>query len=378
MLKDVLLLPCLLAKYKNKKAVLVGSIEVESSVLINIKKEVRMKRYGYIFEKIIDIDNIILAHQRARRDKSHYKEVQMVDENPLFYAMKIREMLINGEYKVGKYKKSIIVDKGKERELMKLPYFPDRIIQWAIMLQIEGIFLNKFIDQTCASMPSRGIHRAWGYMQRYLKDEEGSKYCLKMDVKHFYPNIDKDILKKLLRKMFKDERLLDLLYKIIDSYPLEKGVPIGSYLSQYFGNFYLSGLDHYIKECLGCKYYVRYMDDMVILGRDKNELRFILNQIQLYLAYYLRLELKGNYQIFPTRIRGIDFVGYRFFGRYVLLRKSTCKTFKRKMRRLSRKKTFNYSDICTIFSYLGWLKFCDGFRLKRKYMEVIYERIEGC
>lgn len=337
-----------------------------------------MKRYGYIFEKIIDINNIILAHQRARRDKSHYKEVKMVDENPLFYAHKIREMLISGKYEVGRYKRSIIIDKGKERELMKLPYYPDRIIQWAIMLQVEGIFLNKFIDQTCASMPSRGIHRVWEYMQKYLKDETDTKYCLKMDVKHFYPNIDKSILKKLLRKTFKDERLLDLLYKIIDSYPLEKGVPIGSYLSQYFGNFYLSGLDHYIKECLGCKYYVRYMDDMVILADSKDELRFILNQIQMYLAYYLRLELKGNYQIFPTRVRGVDFAGYRFFGSYTLLRKSTCKRFKRKMRRIKRKKILSYSDICTIFSYLGWLKYCNSYRLKNKYMEGLHERIERC
>ena len=324
------ILPCLLAKYNKQKTVLVAAAAVEGSVYTNIKKDDLMKRYGNIFEKIVDIDNIMLAHKKARRDKSHYIEVQMVDKDPRKYAEEIQKMLIDGTYEVGEYKRSIIIDGGKERELMKLPYYPDRIIQWAIMLQIEDIFLNKFIDQTCASIPKRGIHRAWQFMQKYLKDKEGTKYCLKLDVKKFYPSIDKDILKKMLTDTFKDDKLLELLYKIIDSYPEEKGVPIGSYLSQYFGNFYLHGLDHYIKERLGVKYYIRYMDDMAILGEDKDRLRFVMYQIQDYLNYYLRLELKGNYQIFPTRVRGVDFVGYRFFGDYTLLRKSICKNFKKK------------------------------------------------
>lgn len=338
-----------------------------------------MKRYGNIFEKITDIDNILLAHKRARRDKSHYKEVQKVDKDPLLYATNIKEMLESGAYEVGEYKYSKINDKGKERELMKLPYYPDRIVQWAIMLQIEDIFLNKFINQTCASIPGRGIHRAYHFVQKYLKDEEGTKYCLKLDVRHFYPNVDKDILKDLLSETFKDRRLLDLLFKIVDSYPEKRGIPIGSYLSQYFGNFYLTGLDHYIKERLKCKYYVRYMDDMVIFGADKKKLRFIQYQVQDYLNYYLRLELKGNYQIFPTRARGVDFVGYRFFGDYVLLRKGTCKRFKRAIRRISKKKILELGDVCTYYSYKGWLDYCDSHRLRSKYTGGgLDERIKKC
>lgn len=244
------------------------------------------------------------------------------------------------------------------------------------MLQLEPIFLNKFIKQTCASIPNRGIHRAWGYMQKYLRDEEGTKYCLKMDVKKFYDSVDQKILKQMLAKTFKDEKLLRLLFKIIDSYPKDKGIPIGSYLSQYFGNFYLHTLDHYIKEHLHCKYYIRYMDDMVILSDDKEEIRFILNQIQNYLAYYLRLELKGNYQIFPTRVRGVDFVGYRFFGEYTLLRKRVAQRFKIKMRRLAKQDSFDNRDLSTICSYIGWLKYCDSYRLRNKYIGGLYGRIK--
>lgn len=337
-----------------------------------------MKRYGNIFKGITDIENILEAHRQARKDKSHYREVKMVDENPLLYAKKIKAMLEDETYSVGEYKHEIINDKGKERELMKLPYFPDRIIQWAIMLQLEPIFLNKFIKQTCASIPNRGIHTAWRYMQRYLKDKDGTKYCLKMDVRKFYDNVDQKILKNMLAKTFKDEKLLRLLYKIVDSYPKDKGIPIGSYLSQYFGNFYLHTLDHYIKERLHCKYYIRYMDDMVILASSKDELRFILNQIQMYLAYYLKLELKGNYQIFPTRVRGVDFVGYRFFGEYTLLRKRVAQRFKIKMRRLAKQDSFDNRDLSTICSYIGWLKYCDSYRLRNKYIGGLYGRIKKC
>ena len=100
-----------------------------------------MKRYGNIFEKIYDMDNLRLAHQNARKDKLFYREVKMVDSDPDYYLGQIHDMLKNGTYKVSDYDVSIINDKGKERELMKLPYFPDRIIQWAILLQIEGLSL---------------------------------------------------------------------------------------------------------------------------------------------------------------------------------------------------------------------------------------------
>lgn len=322
------------------------------------------------------MNNILLAHKMARRDKGNYKEVQIVDKDPVFYAKVIKEMLENETYVVGKYTHKIINDKGKDRELMKLPYYPDRIIQWAIMLQTENIFVSKFIDQTCASLPNRGIHRAHHFMTKYLKDKDGSKYCLKLDVRHFYQSVDQEILKDVLRTYFKDEKLLRLIFKIIDSYPGGKGIPIGSYLSQYLGNAYLTGLDHFIKEDLHCKYYVRYMDDMVILSSSKDRLHNVKREIEEYLNCKLKLDLKKNYQVFPTNIRGIDFIGYRFFGNYILLRKGTCKRFKRKMLYMSKKDEITFSDVCTFYSYRGWLDYCDSYRLKNKYMGGLDERIK--
>ncbi len=340
-----------------------------------------MKRYGGIYEKICTIENLREAHKNARKDKLFYKEVKMVDADPDFYLSQIQEMLINGTYKVSDYTISIINDKGKERELAKLPYFPDRIIQWAIMLQIEHVFMEVFCDHTCASIKNRGISRAQDLLHEYLKnDPQGTKYCLKVDISKFYPSIDHEILKQLLRRKFKDKRLLQLLDMIVDSSPHETGVPIGSYLSQYLANYYLAYFDHFMKEELHLKYVVRYMDDIVVLSDSKEQLHEVRKAMDEYLKKYLNVHLKDNYQVFPVDSRGIDFIGFRSFHGYTLLRKRTCKKFKKKMLCIKKKQDagqlINYSEWCSANSYKGWLKMCDGYRLSEKYITPIQPSLD--
>ena len=332
-----------------------------------------MKRYGNIYEKIYDIENLRQAHKNARKDKLFYREVMMIDNNVDYCLSKVSDMIKNNTYKVCKedYTISKINDKGKERELWKLPYYPHRIIQWAIMLQIEDIFKETFTNFTCASIPNRGIHYAQNLVNKYLNDEANTKYCLKIDINKFYPSINHEILKKMLRKKINDSHLLSLLDMIIDSCP-PKGIPIGSYLSQYLANFYLAYFDHWLKEELKIKYVVRYMDDIVILGRTKEELHSDLKRMKSYISQNLDLKIKDNWQVFPTDIRGIDFVGYRFFRKFTLLRKRTYKKFKRTMKNAekyyNRNGKINHQIWCSINSYNGWLKWCDSFRLKQKYM----------
>jgi hypothetical protein len=144
-------------------------------------------------------------------------------------------------------------------------------------------------------------------------------------------------------------------------------------MSQYSGNFYLSEFDHWLKEVMHVKYYYRYMDDIVILSDSKEFLQELHIAIKAYLEKNLRLSIKENYQIFPSRVRGIDFVGYRFFGEYTLLRKSTALTMKRKMRQYKKNMENNiaptYSEWCSFNSYKGWLLNCDSYRLSMKYIE---------
>lgn len=339
-----------------------------------------MKTVKNIYDKICDMDNLKLAHKRARRDKSYYKEVKMVNSDEDYYLGLIRSMLKSETYEVSEYTRSIIDDKGKDRELCKLPYFPDRIVQWAIMLQIEPIFEKVFTHFTCASLPNRGAKRVISLMDKYMKDYEGTQYCLKFDISHFYPSINHTVLKTLLRKKFKDERLLKLLDKIIDSTDGEHGIPIGSYLSQYFGNFYLSYFDHWLKEKLKIKYVVRYMDDVVIFGSDKHDLHIKKKQIGIYLKKYLDLDFKDNWQVFPTNSRGVDFVGYRFFHGYRLLRKKILKRMKKRLKIVRRKVKNNfkltYKDWAATNSYLGWIIHCDSYRLQNKYFAPLKKSLD--
>jgi hypothetical protein len=335
-----------------------------------------MKRHGNIWGKICTIENIKAAHKGARKDKLFYKEVKMVDVNEDYYLGKILNMLKDKSYTVGNYSTEERIEGGKLRRIMKLPYYPDRIIQWAIILQLEKIFINASANHTCASMPGRGIHYAYKLMKKYLSNKDVAAYCLKFDVKKFYPSINRDILKKLFRNKFKDKDLTELVEKIIDSAPGGRGVPIGSYLSQYLANFYLNGLDHWLKEEKRVKRVVRYMDDVVILHQDKAYLHGLRREIGTYLSEHLDLELKPNWQVFPTFVRGVDFCGYRFFGDYTLLRKSTAKSFKRKILNLKRKPQIGYKDVCSVNSYMGWIKWSDGRRLTRKYVGMIQDKID--
>lgn len=346
-----------------------------------------MKRYGNLFERIVDINNIVRAHLNARKGKTKDKEVRRVDRDILGHCVKIRQMLIEKAYTTSEYHIFEIEDNGKHREIAELPYFPDRIIQWAVMQVIEKVFLKHFIPTTYAALPgekkwnkklkkhisSRGPHAALLKLRQYVEnDPSGTKYCLKLDIKKFFPNIDKAILKSLLRRKFKDKDLLWLLDDIVDSYDNgnPKGIPIGSYTSQYFGNFYLSYFDHWAKEEKRIKYLLRYMDDIVILSDSKEYLHRLRAEIADCLASNLALKVKENWQVFPTTVRGIDFVGYRYFGDFTLLRTSAKRRLKKAAKRLRRKvergKALTLPNRSTVGSYNGILEWCDSTRLKEK------------
>ncbi|MFL2104120.1 RNA-directed DNA polymerase [Mycobacteroides abscessus] len=337
-----------------------------------------MKRYGNLYEKIYNIDNLRLAHKNAKKGKGWYKEVKMIDENPDFYLKQLQNMLINKTYHTSEYQTFIKKEGGKEREIFKLPYFPDRVCQWAVMLIIEPILLNYFTNDTYSAIPERGIHLCLNRLKKALQtDVPNTQYCLKMDAKKFYPSINHDILKNKYRGLFKDNDLLWLLDEIIESTDGDTGIPIGNYISQYSGNFYLAKFDHWIKEVKNIQYYYRYMDDIVILGNNKEDLHKLRKEIDEIFKTKLKLKVKENWQVFPTFVRGIDFVGYRVFMNYSLLRKTTCLQFKKKMIRINKKRLtnqeLNYSEWCSINSYKGWLIHCDSYRLNKKYIDPIQD-----
>lgn len=313
-----------------------------------------MKRHGNLYDKICSIENLELADSIARKGKSKQYGIKLHDQNRKENILKLHEMLINKTYRTSPYTTFIVKEK-KEREIFRLPYFPDRIVHHAIMIHLEKIFVSTFIAQTYSCIKGRGIKAAADAVKKALKNSSATKYCLKFDIKKFYPSINHEILKALLRRKIKDVNLLELLDGIIDSAP---GVPIGNLLSQYFANFYLTYLDHYIKEVKGVVNYFRYADDFVILSDSKAFLHKLLADIRNYLSVHLKLEIKHTYQIFHVAIRGIDFLGFVFFHTYTLLRKSIKQDFARMV-------AYN-KNYASIASYNGWASQCDSIHLMKK------------
>lgn len=371
-----------------------------------------------LFNSICSMDNLYRAYQNAKSGKGWYKEVKQIEKRPFYYLTGLQYMLKNHLFKTSEYEIFILNEGKKKRDVYKLPFFPDRIAQWAILQVIEPFLVANMTADTYSAIPGKGIQPIVNDLRGYYKtkrvdgkkksvwvpsilltDEENTRYCYKIDLHHYYQSINHEVLKQKFRKVFKDPELLWLLDEIADSINTateedlielslsgeievdpNTGIPIGNYMSQYSGNFYLSSFDHWVKEELHVKHYYRYMDDVVIFASSKEELHEIHRKVTAYTRDYLHLNIKGNYQIFPTKVRGVDFVGYRFFGEYTLLRKSTAINFKRKMRACRKKMENNipptYSEWCSFNSYKGWLGNCDSYRLSKKYIEPLIDYMQ--
>lgn len=325
-----------------------------------------MKRIGNLFDRVIDVENLRLADEKARKGKLRSYGVKVHDKNREANLIALHESLKNGTFKTSKYHIFTIYE-PKERQIFRLPYYPDRILHHAIMNVLEPIWVSVFNNNTYSCIKNRGIHKCAKDVRKALKqDPMGTRYCLKIDIKKFYPSIDHELLKVVVRRKIKDGRLLALLDEIIDSVP--SGVPIGNYLSQYFANLFLAYFDHWLKEQKRVKYYWRYADDIVILSHDKDSLHALLHDIRAYLGDNLKLRVKRNYQVFPVDSRGIDFLGYVFYHSHTRLRKSIKQKLCRRVARLNKQKVAptieQYKQ--QICSWWGWCKYCNSINLVNK------------
>lgn len=333
-----------------------------------IRKGNTLKRVGYIYEKICDLENIKTAIMKSSLGKRNHKHVKRVLDNIDEYADKVRKLLFNQEYVPSPYIIKTIQDGSSQkiREIYKPNYFPDQIIHWALMLQIQPIIMRGMYRYTCGSVPGRGTSDGQKTLRKWLdNDIKNTKYCLKMDISKFYPSVDNELLKGMFRRKIKDKRCLWLIDTIIDS---NQGLPIGNYTSQWFSNFFLEGLDHFIKEELGVKYYIRYVDDLVLLGANKKK----LHRARIAIAEYLNeinLRMKGNWQVFRANSRPIDFLGFKFYRDRTTLRKRNALRIRRRIRKISKKDSLNYRDACAIISYWGWIKRSDSYRFYNDYVK---------
>jgi len=271
----------------------------------------------------------------------------------------------------------MLIHEPKERLIYRLPFAPDRIVQHAIMNIVEPIWESFFINESYACRNDKGIHAGSKKTMEFVRR---NKYCLKGDMAKFYPSMNHDVLFKIICRKIKDKDVLELLKNIIYSIGGETNVPIGNYTSQWMGNLYLNELDQRVKHVYKIKDYVRYCDDFLLFSNDKILLRNILRDIEAYVNNELKLTLSKK-DIFQVS-RGVDFLGYRHFKKYILLRKSTTKRVKKRLKKLPYlyKKGFVTREQyrSSLASTLGWMKWANCYNLRRKLnIDVLLQETEA-
>lgn len=332
-----------------------------------------MKRVDNIFHLICSRENLERADAIARIGKTRRGEIREFDKNRDQLLEDIRQMLLSGTYHTSSYKTKEIYD-PKHREICMLPYYPDRIVHQAILNVCGPIWKKVLTRDTFACIKGRGTHAARRRLKQILsRDKEGTRYCLKVDIRHFYQSIDHEKLKATVAHKIKDARTLALIGEIIDSW--NPGLPLGSSPSQHLANLFLSyKIDHALKEIYHVKYMLRYMDDIVFLSSSKAELHRILEILKVQLAE-LGLEIKDDWAIFPVEKRGIDFLGFVFYHTHIMLRKRIKKRIFRKLAHL-RKLSLTAEKIrLAVASYIGWLKYTDSIHLKHSLNTFAYAQV---
>lgn len=329
------------------------------------KPEFKMAHKLYnVYWKLYEPNNILRATYNTIRGKGKRHDVQrMLKVEGYIETMQMVWVQLETETFVpSPYTEKTIHD-GKERHLKIAPLYPDRIIHHCVIDVLEEEFIKLYIHSTYACIKGRGIHACMlDVTEALATDKRGTRYCLKIDIHHYYDSIPHEELKKILAHFIGDKRLLRLLYLIIDSIEGDRGIPIGFLTSQHLANLFLTPFDHFMKEVRRVKYYYRYMDDIVLMASSKTELHEHLEAMRTYLAG-IGLEIKANWQIFPVDARSIDFVGYKMNHYNTLARKSILQTYWRKLYRIERKYkvdggiTWEQAQL-ELASNKGWLQHC--------------------
>lgn len=326
------------------------------------------KRIGFIMPELCENDNIYQGYLKSKHGKTYVHNMLTNKEfNPEKVLAQLQYDFLNGTYKTSNYSVFKIYE-PKERIIYRLPYVPDRIAHHCIMNVMEEFWTNKIPNTSYSCIKGRGVSGAYRYLKKVLKDEENTKYCLKADVKKFFPNVNHRILKQVITRYIKDYEFLNILYEIIDSIDSfvnstnigRKGynLPIGNYLSQYFANLIIAQVVIKLRKKFPKLYIIVYMDDIVVLASTKE----ILHEFRKELIKALRevdLELKPNYQVFPVEIRGISFVGFIFYHKTIKLRKNIVYRIFRLCNKYINNRISKAQFKRSMASYYGWLKCAD-------------------
>lgn len=287
-----------------------------------------------LFERVVAWDNLVAAYREARKGKRRSPEVAAFDADAFANLVSIHEHLLRGTWQPGQARRFWVRD-PKWREITAPP-FPDRIVHHAVVRIVEPLFERRFIHDSYACRRGKGTHAAVRRTQSFLRGAArrwDNPYIVKVDVKSYFASIDHDVLLRQMSHVVRDERLSALLRRVFVAYGFDGvGLPVGALTSQLAANIVLDTIDHRIKDDMGARYYVRYMDDMVAVVPDKAAAQTLLRDIELMLAE-LGLRVNPKSGIWPAA-RGVDFCGYRIFASHIRPRKRCLRAWKTRFARL--------------------------------------------
>ena len=286
-----------------------------------------MRRIGNLFSGLTSFENLYAAAQKAIRGSSAKREALR-----FFFALepeiiKIRQELRRKTYSPGAYR-YFTISEPKKRTISVAP-FRDKVVHHALVAALEPIYERQFIYDSYATRKGKGTHRAIARAQRFLKS---NPFYLKADIAKYFPSMDHAVLLEILGRKIKDRDVLWLAERIIRNSG-EGGLPIGNLTSQFFANVYLDAFDHYIKDRLGRRCYLRYMDDFVVFSNDKSELKRVLAEARRFLKERLALDLKEGQCYINTRMNGLSFLGVRIFPALVRVKSENLRRTMAKLKR---------------------------------------------
>lgn len=361
------------------------------SAITTIEKPQGLAVLKDIYSGMCDFEELYECYLDARRGKRYRDDILLFTDNLEANLLQVQRELIDQTYEVGPYRTFYVAD-PKIRLIMSLQ-FRDRIVQWTIYRKLFPVYDKIFIEDSFACRKGKGtlaaVTRLQGWLQQASRKPE-TWYYLKLDISKYFYRIDHAVLLDILKRRIEDKQVLGLLDRIINNPNMrfglppgvnaencpdeerlsDRGMPIGNLTSQLFANIYLNELDQYCKHVLKTRHYIRYMDDMIILSNDKEQLAYYRNCIDAFLKEFLHLDLnKKKTAIRPIHL-GIEFVGYRIWPTHKKLKRQLgrriIRVIKALRRNVAEKRITHAKFQRVIVSYSGLLLHCNSYGLRRK------------
>ena len=353
------------------------------------------KTYNNLYPQIIAFDNLLAAYERARHSKQQTAEMHAFHFDLEQNLWALHEDLRDGNYRPGAYH-SFYIYEPKKRKVSAAP-FRDRIVHHALCAVIQPLFERKFIHDSYANRVGKGTHRALDRAHDWVRRYP---YVLKADILKFFPSVDHHALAAILRRTIACPPTLTLCQRILDSgagiladeYPMQwfpgddlltplervRGLPIGNLTSQFWANVLLNELDHFVKEQLQRKAYLRYVDDFLIFGQDKAELWAVCDHIAHYLTR-LRLSLHPRKSHVMPAATGVPFLGFRLYPTHRRLLSDGLRRARRRLRRqrqaMARGELSPEAFRRSLASWIGHVGHGDTYQLRRLLLTSVVWRI---